>query len=86
MYFGRQVSLSFSKFLPSFFLTLYHVPHRRQKQLSLKCKILVSCRIVANGSRLLGCDTAVIGSTVTGVSKDHSAFFNKVRQSMNLKA
>jgi hypothetical protein len=67
-------------------LTLYHVPCRRQKQLSQKCKILVSCRIVVNDSRLLGCDTAVIGKEVTSVSKDHTGFICKLRQSMNLKA
>ena len=41
---------------------------------------LISCRSFANDSRLLGCDTTVIGSGVTSVSKDHSAY--KVRQSL----
>jgi hypothetical protein len=57
----------------------YHVPHIWQQQLPLKYKILVSCRSVANDSRLLGCNTAVIGSGVTHISKDHSVFIYKVR-------
>jgi len=59
------------------------VPHRWQKELPLKRKI--SCRSVANDSRLLRCDTAVIGSGVTSVSKDHGVFTYKVRQSLNMK-
>jgi len=61
---------------------LTHLPHRWQQQLPPKCKILVSCRSVANDSRLLGCDTAVIGSGVTSVSKDHTVFNYNVRQSL----
>jgi len=63
-----------------------HVPHRRQQQLPLNCKILVPCRSVAKDLRLLRCDTAVIGNVVTSVSKYHSVFIYKVRQSLNLKA
>jgi hypothetical protein len=72
--------------LPSISLTLYHAPHRRQQQLTLKFKIIVSCRSVANDSWLLGSDMAVIGSVVTSVSKDHSVFIYKVMQSLSLKA
>jgi len=47
--------------------------HRWQQQqhLPLKCKI--SSGSGANDSRLLGCETAVNGSVVTSVSKDHRA-------------
>jgi hypothetical protein len=40
----------------------------------------------ANDSRLLEFHTAVIGSVVTSVSKNHSAFIYKARQSLNSKA
>ena len=50
---------------------------------SSKMQDLIYYKSVANDTRLLGCDTAVIGSAVTSVSKDHSAFIYKVRQSLN---
>jgi hypothetical protein len=59
---------------------------KQQQQFPLKCKIIVSCKSVANDARLLGCDTAVIGNVVTGVSKDYSSFICKVRQSLSMKA
>ena len=71
--------------LPSFSLTLYHVKHRWQHQLPLKRKILVYCRSVANDSRFLGCNIAVIFSIVTSVSKYHTAFICKVWQYLNTK-
>jgi len=83
MYFSRQVSPFLRKLLRPFPLKLYHVHHRWQQQLPLKCNILVSYKSVANGSRLLGCNTAVTGSVVTSVSKDHSAFIYNVRQPLN---
>ena len=85
MYFCRKVSSFLRKLLPLFSLRLYHVQHRWQHQHPLKCKILVCCRSVANDSKLLGCNTAVICSVVTSVSKDHSAFIYKVWQYLNPK-
>jgi len=68
-----------------FLETLPCALHRWQQQhLPLKCKI--SSKSGANDSRLLGCETSVIGSVVTSVSKDHRAFIYKVRQSLNMKA
>jgi len=85
MYFSRQVSPFLREVLPLYSLKLYNVHHRcQQQQLLLKCKN--SCRSVAYDSRLLGCDTAVIDSGVTSVSKYHSSFIYKVRQSLNMKA
>jgi hypothetical protein len=86
MYLYRQVSPLLRKLLPYFSVTLYHVLQRWQHQLPLKSKILVSCRKVANDSRLQGCDTAVIGSVVNSVSKVRSVFIYNVRQFLNPQA